>query len=68
MYDYDKKKGVGNYSNSFGLNYWKNGALLMMVEKVCDGSRFGVIKGADRISFGQVKVEMPIKHPSGDVE
>lgn len=39
----------------------------MMMEKVCDSSRFGVI-GRDQISFGEVKFEMPIKYLSRNIE
>lgn len=40
--------------------------LLMMMGK-SDSSSFGVT-GVDQISLGQFKLEMPIKHQSGDVE
>lgn len=61
MYGYNRKKGIRNYSKSFGLNYWKNRVLLMMMVTVCDSIKFGVTEG-EQITFGQVKFEMPIKH------
>lgn len=67
MYGCNRKEEVRNYSKSFGLNYWKNGVLLMMMGKVYDSRSFGVT-GGDQIIFGHVKFEMPIKHLQGDVE
>ena len=40
-----ERKESGITPKSFRLNYWKNGVLLMMMEKVCDSIRFGVTGG-----------------------